>query len=426
MDNQQKLIKNKAISQAMKLTRNKRKNQICKVYKVKIDQSALSSTQKEQLTRMFLEAKWLYNDILNWSNFSENNSPFNYYISKTVMVKIPTTGLFEERELTTLHSQMKQEVQKQICSNIKTLSKLKKKGLQKPGKLKFKSEITKIHIKQLQKNFICRGKRFIKIPNISGDVRVNGLNQIPDNVDFACAELLNTPKGYYLSITTYINKDQISKKSIIKETLGIDFGCQTNFTTSNGEKITAIFEESERLKRLQRKLARQVQGSNNYKRTCHLIRVEYQKLFNIKNDLANKIAHNFLQYETVVIQDEQLHNWHKNGHGRKVQHSILGRVKSRLKKKENVIMLNKYLPTTKLCTNCGQIHDEMNLYDRQFVCSCGVKEDRDAHSAKTMIWLNNVGVGRINLKRVELEALLTMKFSSSKQLLTMKHEDSTL
>lgn len=426
MDNQQKLIKNKAISQTMKLTRNKRKNQICKVYKVKIDQSALSSTQKEQLTRMFLEAKWLYNDILNWSNLSEDNSPFNYSISKTVMVKIPTTGLFEERELTTLHSQMKQEVQKQTCSNIKTLSTLKKKGLQKPGKLKFKSEITKIHIKQLQKNFIRRGKHFVKIPNISGEVRVNGLKQIPDNVDFACAELLNTPKGYYLSITTYINKDQISKKPVIKETLGIDFGCQTNFTTSNGEKITAIVEESERLKRLQRKLARQVQGSNNYKRTCHLIRIEYQKLFNIKNDLANKIAHNFLQYETVVIQDEQLHNWHKNGHGRKVQHSILGRVKSRLKSKENVIMLNKYLPTTKLCTNCGQIHDEMNLYDRQFVCSCGVKEDRDVHSAKTMIWLNNVGVGRTNLKRVELEALLAMKFSSSKQLSTTKHEDSTL
>ena len=65
MDNQQKLIKNKSISQSMKLTRNKRKNQICKVYKVKMDQSALSSLQKEQLTRMFLEAKWLYNDILN-------------------------------------------------------------------------------------------------------------------------------------------------------------------------------------------------------------------------------------------------------------------------------------------------------------------------------------------------------------------------
>lgn len=408
----------------MKLTHDKRKNQICKVYRVKIDQSALNTIQKEQLTRMFLEAKWLYNDILNWSNLSEDNSPFNYVISNKVQVKLPD-GSFEERKLATIHSQMKQEVQHQICNNIKTLSKLKKKGLQNPGKLKFKSEVNKVHIKQLQKNFIRRGKHFVKIPNIKGEVRVNGLKQIPDGVDFACAELLNTPKGYYLAITTYMNKDQIVKKSLIEDTLGIDFGCQTNFTTSKGEKINCIVEESERLKRLQKKLTRQVKGSNNYKRTVHLIQVEYQKLSNKKNDLANKVVHNFLQYRTVVIQDEQLHTWHKSNHGKAVQHSILGRVKSKLIADDKVVVLNKYIPTTKLCTNCGRIHNEIQLCDRQFVCSCGVSENRDIHSAKTMVWLNNVGAGRTDFKRVEFEALLNTIFGV-KQPETMKHEATTL
>ena len=424
MNNQQRLDKNESIRQAMINTHNKRKNQVCKTYKVKIDESSLSSIQKEQFTRMFLEAKWLWNDILNWSNLSEENTPFNYKITKTVKVKLPN-GSFEERELTTIHSQMKQEVQKQICSNIKTLSTLKKKGIQKPGLIKFKSEINKVHIKQLQRNFIRRGKHFVKIPNISGEVRVNGLKQIPDNVDFACAELLKTPKGYYLSITTYINKDILSKKSFIQDTLGIDFGCQTNFTTSKGEKINCIVEESERLKRLQRKLARQEKGSNNYKRTIHLIQVEYQKLSNKKNDLANKIVHNFTQYQTVIIQDEQLSNWHKSNHGKAVQHSILGRVKSKLIQHDNVIVLNKWLPTTKLCTNCGKIHNEIKLYDRTFNCDCGILEDRDIHSAKTMIWLNNVGVGRTDIKRVEFEALLNTIFSKE-QTKTMKHEDSSL
>lgn len=424
MDNQQRLDKNESIRQAMINTHNKRKNQVCKTYKVKIDESSLSSIQKEQFTRMFLEAKWLWNDILNWSNLSEENTPFNYKITKTVKVKLPN-GSFEERTLTILHSQMKQEVQKQICSNIKTLSKLKKNGYQKPGIIKFKSEITKLHIKQLQKNFIRRGKHFVKIPNISGEVRVNGLKQIPDNVDFACAELLKTPKGYYLSITTYINKDILSKKSFIQDTLGIDFGCQTNFTTSKGEKINCIVEESERLKRLQRKLARQEKGSNNYKRTIHLIQVEYQKLSNKKNDLANKMVHKFTQYQTVIIQDEQLSNWHKSNHGKAVQYSILGRVKSKLIQHDNVIVLNKWLPTTKLCTNCGKIHNEIKLYDRTFNCDCGILEDRDIHSAKTMIWLNNVGVGRTDIKRVEFEALLNTIFSKE-QPKTMKHEDSSL
>lgn len=125
MDIQKRVAKNESIRQAMKLTHDKRKNQVCKVYRVKIDQSALCPIQKEQLTRMFIEAKWLYNDILNWSNLSEDNSPFNYVISNKVQVKLPD-GSFEERELTTIHSQMKQEIQHQICNNIKTYPNLKR------------------------------------------------------------------------------------------------------------------------------------------------------------------------------------------------------------------------------------------------------------------------------------------------------------
>ena len=425
MNDKQRLEKNESIRQAMIDTHNKRKSQVCKTYRVKLDMSALSALQKEQLARMFLEAKWLWNDILNWSSLSEENTPFNYVIGKTVQVKLPD-GSFEERELTTIQSQMKQEVQKQICSNIKTLAKLKKKGIQRPGLVKFKSEVNKIHIKQLQKNFIRRGGHFVKIPNIHGEVRVNGIKQIPKDVDFACAELLNTPRGYYLCIVTYIDKDKLNNQPLVSDTLGIDFGCQTNFTTSKGEKITCIVEESKRLKRLQKHLARQVKGSNNYKRTVHLIRVEYQKLSDKKNDLANKIVHDFSQYETVVIQDEQLSNWHKSNHGKAIQHSVMGRVKSKLVQSDNVVVLSKWLPTTKLCTNCGTIHDEIKLYDRIFKCDCGVSEDRDIHSAKTMIWLNkNVGVGHTDIKRVELESLLNTVFSKE-QILTEKHEATTL
>lgn len=425
MNDKQRLEKNESIRQAMIDTHNKRKSQVCKTYRVKLDMSALSALQKEQLARMFLEAKWLWNDILNWSSLSEDNSPFNYTVGKSVKVKLPD-GTFEERPLTTIQSQMKQEVQKQLCSNIKTLAVLKKKSIQRPGLVKFKSEVNKIHIKQLQKNFIRRGGHFVKIPNIHGEVRVNGIKQIPKEIDFACAELLNTPKGYYLSIVTYIDKNKLSKKSLVADTLGIDFGCQTNFTTSKGEKINCVVEESERLKRLQKHLAKQVKGSNNYRRTVHLIQVEYQKLSNKKNDLANKIVHDFLQYETVVIQDEQLSNWHKSNHGKAIQHSVMGRVKSKLVQRDNVVVLSKWLPTTKLCTSCGTIHDEIKLYDRTFKCACGVSENRDIHSAKTMIWLNkNVGVGHTDIKRVELESLLNTVFSKE-QILTEKHEATTL
>lgn len=99
-----------------------------------------------------------------------------------------------------------------------------------------------------------------------------------------------------------MNKFTSQKK--IDETLGIDFGCSTSFSLSNGEKIDAKVPESDRLKRLQKSQARKVKGSKSFIKVVEKVRKEYQKQINRKNDLANKLVHKFCQYETVVIQDE--------------------------------------------------------------------------------------------------------------------------
>lgn len=102
---------------------------------------------------------------------------------------------------------------------------------------------------------------------------------------------------------------------------------------------------------------------------------------NIKNDLANKILAELKHYDNAIIQDEQLARWHKSGHGKKVQHSILGRIKSKLMAYfDNVIVLDKMIPTTKICMECGKTYD-MKQWQRTFKCDCGVKRDRDIHAA---------------------------------------------
>ena len=49
-------------------TKNRRQLQICKVFELKIDESHLSKPEKERLKMYFVEAKWLYNHILNQEN----------------------------------------------------------------------------------------------------------------------------------------------------------------------------------------------------------------------------------------------------------------------------------------------------------------------------------------------------------------------
>jgi putative transposase len=227
-----------------------------------------------------------------------------------------------------------------------------------------------------------------------------------------------------VAFTCFIYKDKIKKKETNGKTIGIDFGCSTAFTTSEGEKIQASVQESERLKKLQRRFARQQKGSKRRYRTLGLIKGEYQKQTNRKNDLANKIVAKFLENDRVVIQDEQLRGWQKGGHGKAVQHSVLGRVKAKLILSPRVAVLTRTAPTSKLCRKCGAYHDELRVWDRSFVCECGVSEDRDIHAAKNMVWMyeNNLGVERAKITRMEMKALVESVIDAQDQLLSTKCE----
>lgn len=381
MTEEQRLAKNASIKEAMKATHNKRKSQLCRVYMLKIQKNALSNRQREDLKMLFVEAKWLYNDILNYGSI-KGNSIFEYVDDGTVEVKLPN-GEMDARNLTHIGSQMRQSVYADMKSSIRTLSTLKKKGC-KVGKLKFKSEIKSVSLKQYGNTYKFHNAHLVKLQNIHGLVRINGLDQIKDNVEFANAKLLNRSDGYYLAVTTYTERKINTNRP--HSDVGIDMGCKTSFTLSTGEKVNVEIKETENLKRLQRKQSRQKKGSNKRKHTIHKIQKIYQKLVNRKNDKANKIVANLnSRFGLIYIQDENLSGWHTNGHGKAVQHSCLGRVKAKLKSQSNVFVVNRWNPTTQQCICCG--HKQKMPQDvRKYVCKhCGFTMDRDIHSANRMV-----------------------------------------
>ena len=93
--------------------------------------------------------------------------------------------------------------------------------------------------------------------------------------------------------------------------IGVDMGLSTHLTFSNGEKVSSVVGETDRLKRLSKKLARQTKGSNNHTKTKHLIRKQHQKLVNKRDDIANKVVHQLLLNETVFIQNVKPHRLEK-------------------------------------------------------------------------------------------------------------------
>ena len=428
MTNEERLAKNKQISQTKHDTIERHKNMLIKTFDVKIQANKLSKQQKEALEIIFLEQKWYKNYILNWCEQDENNGITKFNTKQNQITKKDKDMNDVPVNIKYLSASQRQCLISRMYANIKTLHTLKTKGLQRPGKLKYSKEETIIDLKQYGMTHKIISSKRVRIQGIPKSMIVNGLNQfinIP-GIEFANARLIHKGTGYFVQFICYVLKEN-KKQDKIEKTIGIDFGCSTAFTTSEGKKILASVPESERLKRLQKQMAKKQKGSKNWLRKVGQIRKEYQKITNRKNDLANKIVHEFNQYKTIVIQDEQLQNWHKNGHGKAVQHSVLGRVKAKLLQNPNIVVLGKTVPTTKLCTKCGVWHDEIKVWDRIFKCDCGIEMDRDIHAAKNMVWFyeNNVGVERTKVKRLEMKALVNLAIAKENQLLSKKDEDSS-
>ena len=185
-----------------------------------------------------------------------------------------------------------------------------------------------------------------------------------------------------------------------------------------GEKISCYVEESERVKKLQAKIARSKKGSNNRYKLRKKLEYAYIKDNNRKNDLANKIVSRLTkENRIIIIQDDNLNNMKDGNEGtdraKVIQHSILGRVKSKLNSKDNVIWLDRWCPTTQYCVKCGT-KTKLDLKERTFVCkNCGNAEDRDIHAANNMIYffLEYAKSKNINTSQELAGVLTTIKWN---------------
>lgn len=395
LDDDVRKAKNEKIAASFKATKERRKRQTPRVVGLKIVTNKLTANQREALERLFIEAKWVYNDAIGSDDIFEYQVP-----KKTVAVHTPD-GV-EQREFKVLGGQMKQSIVAGARSSVKTLASLKKQG-KKVGKLKFKSEYTTINLKQAGTTYKIRGSK-ARVQNVPGWVRVRGVAQL-EGTELANAKLVRRPDGFHLLVTTYRFTDEIPSQVKYEGVVGVDFGVKTSFTLSTGEKFDIAVGETERLKRLQRKLARQQKGSNNYKKTQDKISREYQHITNRRDDIANKLSREILGYEQVFMQDENIAGWRsKRGYirgGRKIQRSVLGRVKTRLMANPRVTVLGKHVATTATCI-CG-VKTKHTPDKRVFVCaSCGYKDDRDIHAAKNMVRLSGVDNLKLSTDRTEL------------------------
>ena len=364
-----------------------------KVFQLKIRENKLTKSQIEFLVKIFIEGKWYYNSCLAFGKIERNKPWKNDTKNKTVIHFDKDKNLIESK-FECLSAAARQEINKRIGRSCKALKTKLERGIIKHTRgLRFKSEYNCIPFRQFGTSWKFKGTK-IKLAGCKQPFPVYGLEQLQiAGIEFANVNLVQRPTGYYILVTAFVPKQL---KQTNGQTIGIDFGCQTSFTvyneqTQQSEKFNFSFEQSEKAKRLQRKLSRRrAKGfsnkTNKGQRLTKLYRKYCEYRNNQKDDAANKFVHYLKQFDKVIIQDEQLSNWQRTSHGKKINNGILGRVKAVVKQCSNVEKLDKWYPTSKFCFDCYHSNKALTQADREYVCPyCGCVSDRDEHAAANMI-----------------------------------------
>lgn len=371
------LSKNDRIRETIKETRLRHSQMRCVVFECKAVDNKLNCLQKEQVNQYFKEAKWLRNSIIAGNHVSRKEL-------KVATVKVGDQ--LEERELSILGSQVRQDIYASVKSEIKGLSTKKKKG-DKVGALKFKNVCNSTPLRQYGTTYRIEGNR-IKVQNIDKSIYVRGLRQIPEEAEIANARMVRKPSGLYFHITCFLPKEE----DFTDGSIGIDSGIQHNLTLSNGDTYDISVPESKMIKLYSKRLNRSFKRNGNkhtenHKKRKSQLRKAYEKMTNIKQNQVNQIVHEILgKYGFIAIQDEMISSWHKGLFGKQVQHSCMGSIKAKLKNNFKVHVVERSFPSTQLCPICGCL-TKHPLKEREYNCKhCGYHHpSRDIKSAQSIL-----------------------------------------
>ncbi|MGU8409967.1 RNA-guided endonuclease InsQ/TnpB family protein [Clostridium perfringens] len=246
----------------------------------------------------------------------------------------------------------------------------------------------------------------VKIPTL-GWIRLKEFGYIPVNSIVKSGTVSQKADRYYVSILVEENDKKVYKST--NEGVGIDLGikefvvCSDGIKFKNINKTSTVKKIEKKLKREQRKLSRKYESlkirnknikegratRQNIQKQVVKVQKLHQRLTNIRTDYINKIVSSIIKQKPsyITIEDLNVKGMMKNKHLSKAiasQKFFEFKTKLTFKCKENHIELrivDRFYPSSKTCSNCGEIKQDLKLSDRIYKCDCGLTIDRDLNSS---------------------------------------------
>ena len=256
---------------------------------------------------------------------------------------------------------------------------------------RFKSKHGKQSIQYPQNVKVRNGA--VKLPGTIGTVRAK-IHRVIEGTIKTVTVSLDTSGKYYASILSEVEGENPAVSTEGK-VIGIDLGLKHFAVTSDDKKVSKydnprhLAKHEKNLKRKQQKLAKKQKGSKSKHKYRKVVARVHERVSNSRADFLHKLSRKLVNENQVVVVE----NLHVKGMIR--NHNLAQAISDagwgtftnflayKLEKKGGkLVEIDRWFPSSKLCSNCYYQVSEMPLDLREWTCPhCGTHHDRDGNAA---------------------------------------------
>jgi putative transposase len=233
----------------------------------------------------------------------------------------------------------------------------------------------------------------LRLPKI-GDVKVAWSRELPS--DPSSVTIIKDASGRYVaSFVVQVDQEMLPESGT---EVGIDLGLTTFAVLSNGKTIASprfLRQAERRLKKAQQDLSRKEKGSNNRVKARVRVARAHARVAETRRDWAHKHSTAIIrESQAVFVEDLCVKGLARTRLAKSVHDAGWGMFARLLEEKaarygRSFTRVDRWFPSTRLCSVCGVIGEAKPLHVREWTCICGVTHDRDLNAA-----INILAAGR--------------------------------
>nr|MDT0661576.1 transposase [Micromonospora sp. DSM 115978] len=229
----------------------------------------------------------------------------------------------------------------------------------------------------------------LRLPKI-GDLTVRWSRTLPS--DPSSVAIIRDAAGRYFA--SFVVRTTDKPLPELDSEVGIDLGLTHFAVMSDGTKVAApkfLRRAARKLKRLQQDLSRKQRGSRSREKAVVKVARAHARVADTRRDWQHKLSMTLIRdNQAIYVEDLCVVGLGRTRLAKSVHDAGWASFTAMLEYKaarygRTFGRVDRFFPSTRMCSACSRINEKMDLSIRSWVCPCGSIHDRDHNAAKNVL-----------------------------------------